>query len=430
MKPAAATFILLLVAAASVSASAEEFTFDESEFEKKIFEFGGYFEAKQEALNLRPDRAAYQLTYPGEASRDWMGRSTATLELTGKMNLETVVTDIRMRGLYAKDAFVQTWDYDRIMEGGVRWSPQQGISVDAGKRIERWGKGYAWNPVGFIERPKDPSDPQASREGYVMAGVDWTKTFDGPISTLSFTPRIVPVKDRINSGFGKGEDVNPAAKLYLLAWDTDIDLMWLGEGSKPQSFGIDFSRNLGTNLEIHGEWAHSLDVPRTYIDASGNTFSRNETVNSFLLGTRYLTESEVTWIVEYYRNGNGYSANQLRDFYRFADRATSSGAPDTLFAKAKNLAKSGYSRSSPGKDYFYVRASASEPFDWLYTTTALTTMINANDGSFQITPEISYTGFPDMEIRARAIFLSNQRHTDFGEKTTSQRFEVYLRYFF
>lgn len=422
--------LITLLLAAALPASAEEFTFDASEFEKKTFESGGYFEAKQEALNLRPDRSAYSLTYPDEGKRDWLGRSTGTLELTGKLNLDQVVADVRMRVLYARDAFTLDREYDKVMEGGLRWSPQQGLSFDAGKRVMRWGKGYAWSPTGFVERAKDPSDPQAAREGYTMASMDWTRSLDGPISTVGLTSLIVPAKDKINSDFGKTDHTNPAAKFYLLAWDTDIDVMWLGKGSKPQSFGVDFSRNLGTNLEIHGEWARMADVTRNYVNASGNVTSRRENINSFLLGLRYLTESEVTWIAEYYRNGNGYSASQLDDYYHFADTAVAAGTLSPLFTKARNLAQSGYARSNPGRDYLYLRASVSEPFDWLYTTTALTTMVNLNDGSFQITPEISYTGFTNMEIRARAILLSKQRHTDFGEKLSGQRFEVYARYFF
>ena len=427
MKPAAA-LILLLVAAAP--ALAEDFTFDASEFEKKTFEFGGYVEAKQEALQLRPDRSAYALTYPGEADRNWMGRSTGTLELNGKLNLDQIVADLRMRAQYAKDPLVLNREYDTVMEGGMRWSPQQGLSFDVGKRVQRWGKGYAWSPVGFVERPKDSSDPQAAREGYVMASMDWTKTWEGPISTLGLTTLVVPAKDKINADYGKTDHINPAAKFYMLAWDTDIDVMWQGKGSKPQSFGMDFSRNLGTNLEIHGEWARSSNVTRNYVTAAGGTFSRKENIQSFLLGTRYLTENEVTWIAEYYHNGSGYSSSQLEDYYRFADSAVAAGTSSLLFSKAKNLAQSGYAKSNPGRDYLYLRASVSEPFNWLYTATALTTMVNMNDGSLQITPEISYTGFTNTEIRARAILLTNRRHTDFGEKLSRQRYEVYARYFF
>jgi hypothetical protein len=41
----------------------------------------------------------------------------------------------------------------------VSWKPSPSFTLDAGKTVVKWGKGYAWNPVGFIERPKDPNDP-------------------------------------------------------------------------------------------------------------------------------------------------------------------------------------------------------------------------------------------------------------------------------
>lgn len=46
----------------------------------------------------------------------------------------------------------------------------------------RWGKGYAWNPVGFVERPKDPNDPELAREGYWMASADYIVNFTGPLT--------------------------------------------------------------------------------------------------------------------------------------------------------------------------------------------------------------------------------------------------------
>jgi hypothetical protein len=32
--------------------------------------------------------------------------------------------------------------------------------LDAGKKVVKWGKGYAWNPVAFVDRPKNPEDPE------------------------------------------------------------------------------------------------------------------------------------------------------------------------------------------------------------------------------------------------------------------------------
>lgn len=49
-------------------------------------------------------------------------------------------------------------------------------------------------------------------------------------------------------------------------------------------------------------------------------------VDSFLLGLRYLTQGEVTWIAEYYRNGAGYGAQELDAYYQFLETALDPGA--------------------------------------------------------------------------------------------------------
>lgn len=409
---------------------AEEFTFDANEFQKKPFEFKGYIEAKQEALNLRSDSAAFRLNYPDNNQRSWLGRSTATLELSAKVNMEKVIADIMIHSFYAKDALNSTTEYAKVMEGGIRFSPNESLTFDVGKRVQRWGKGYAWNPVGFVERPKDLSDLQAAREGFIMAGVDWTKSLSGPISTVGITALLVPRSVDINPDFGKVDSFNPSAKLYLLAWDTDIDIMWSRQDSKTYRFGFDFSRNLGSNLEIHGEWARNVGMTRYYVDPKGKATSSIENTTSYLIGLRYITENEVTWIAEYYHNGNGYNTKQLENYFNFADTLLSDTVTPSQINTIKNVARSGYAQSNSGKDYAYLRASINEPFNWLYTNTAFTTIVNVNDGSYQVMPEISYTGFKNTEIRARAILPSDRKQTDFGEKLSSKRFELYVRHFF
>ncbi|MBS1208181.1 MAG: hypothetical protein H6R19_579 [Proteobacteria bacterium] len=424
-------FVTILLALAAMAANAEEeFKFDASEFDKKPFEFNGYLEQKLETLKLRGDSPAYRLTYPGESAQDWLLRSTSTLELSGKAYYKSLTADVRAQASYQGDDLVNTTNYGQVMEGGLRWSAGTDLSFDIGKRVQRWGKGYAWSPVGFVERPKDPADPTASREGFVMASGEWTRSFSGPLSTLGFTGMVVPTNDNLNTDFGREADLNPAAKLYLLAFDTDFDLMWRGQGAKPEAFGLDFSRNLTPALEVHGEWARTLDAPRNTVSASGLTRSTQVNFNSWLLGLRYLTRSEITWIAEYYRNGAGYSADQLDDYYTFLDRAMAPEASPTLSSKARTVAQSGYGKANPGQDYLYLKASVSEPFDWVYGAASLTTMTNLQDGSWQIQPEVSYTGFANWELRGRVVFFGGQPDAEFTTKASSARLEVYARYFF
>ena len=57
-------------------------------------------------------------------------------------------------------------------------------------------------------------------------------------------------------------------------------------------------------------------------------------------------------------------------------------------------------------------------------------MTNLQDGSYQITPELLYTGIKNIELRARLLLLQGGSGTDFGEKQASSRLEVYARFHF
>lgn len=422
--------LLLGMAATGAGAAEEDYSFDTAEFEKKPYEIGGYLEQKIEALRLDTGSSAYRLSYPGEVPHSWLTRSTTTLELSGRASFGSLSADARGQGYFQGDDLTHAGEFGRLKEGGLRWSASPGFTLDLGKRVQRWGKGYAWNPVGLIERPKDPTDPTASREGFTMLSAEWTQSLEGPVSTLSLTTAVVPTRYGFNADFGQTDALNAATRFYLLAWNTDVDLVWRNKGARAQSYGLDFSRNLTPALEVHGEWARSINARRTAVSADGTTATRQGNADSYLLGMRYLSSAEVTWFAEYYRNGTGYSANQLDDYYAFADRASGQATTSAMFTKAQTLSQSGYAKSNPGRDYAYLKASLNEPFGWLYSAISLTTMNNLNDGSWQVQPEVSYTGLQNIEIRSRAIFFGGARHADFTEKLSSWRFEIYLRKYF
>ena len=54
------------------------------------------------------------------------------------------------------------------------------------------------------------------------------------------------------------------------------------------------------------------------VDSSNRLVTEEEDAVNGLLGLRYLTQSDVTWIIEYYRNGSGYTDTELERFLRLA----------------------------------------------------------------------------------------------------------------
>lgn len=438
MRPARAGRLLALLWLAlsgAVCAADDEFKFDAAEFAKKPFEFGGYVEFKPERSWLNREGAFYKLNFHNRAGQDTLDRNTGTLKLNGKYTQGIASINLRASAEVRKDDLASERT-NRFDEAYASFKPDPGFTLDAGKVALKWGKGYAWNPVGFVERPKDPNDVELAREGFTVLAADFIRNHNGELKTVAFTPLMLPVTSRVNSEFGKPDHVNVAAKLYCLYRDTDIDFTWLGRGSRTPRFGIDFSRNLTSAMEIHGEWARIRDFEQRLVDAAGAVSTRRQDATSYLLGVRYLTERDTTYILEYYRNGTGYSEVQAGDFYRLVDNGVAqfqASGSDVLLRKAiaaSQGAQGGYGRPNAGERYLYLRVSQKEPFDIVYFTSSVTLIANLDDRSWSLTPELLYTAVTNLDLRLRATWLKGGPDTEFGEKQNARRLELMARYYF
>lgn len=415
-----------LIALLPFAACGQEIEFDVSSFEKRPFEWSGYLEVRPEYQRLDVGSSVYKLQFPGYQS-DSLTRTSSAAELSGVYR----VSDFRLAATghasYVDDS--RGWDRSfSLYEGYAAWQPTPRSSMELGKRTLRWGKAYAFSPVAFFERAKDPTDPELSREGFVMATGSWVRSNAGPFTTFSLTPIILPVTGDLNEDYGSADHANAGIKAYGLLHDTDVDLMYAAPGSQGGArWGADFSRNLGTNVEIHGEWAHFSDVPRVSLVSPGAITTTRASYSSYAVGLRYLTGSETTVILEYYRNGGGYDPDEMD---RFWSAARASADSPVLRQVAARAAASGYVSPNPMRRYVYLRASQPEPFDLLYLTVALTAIVNADDGSYTVIPEVTYTRVTNVELRFRLQFNRGDPLTDYGEKAVNSRAELRMRYFF
>jgi hypothetical protein len=412
--------------AGAALAQQQEFKFDVGQFEKKPYEFGGFLQGSAERQWLDPEAALYPLQFPGVTEK-YNDRGGGVAELSGTLRKDSLRAWFLAHGDYLDDVRGSGGEA-KFYEAYLAWQASTSTAFEAGKKTQRWGKGYAWSPVAFLERPKDPEDPELAREGFVAFSGSYVRSKAGPFQNLSFTALAVPTTSDLNADFGAPEHANPAAKLTLLWRDTDIDFLWLGEGARSARFGFDVSRNFGTNLEVHAEWARIREFQQPVLDASGAlALAPPRDATSWLLGLRYLTERDTTWIVEYYRSGTGYSEAQARDFFAAAHAGAALGALTPVLRAA---AQAGYARPNAMQRYLYVRASQKEPFDILYFTPSAFAIVNLDDGSYSLVGELLYTGFGDVEIRLRAAANRGEQLTEFGEKPVDERVELRLRWHF
>ncbi len=428
---AAALLTLLGLLHPAAARSSDEFSFDLAAFEKKPLEWGGFAEIKFEHMDIGQNSALARLNLYDQPRADLERLSTA-LQLDGRYSRDSMTVNWVVTATAQQDqlAWADTAD---IYEAALELKPSPSISITAGKKSYKWGKGYAWNPAGLINRPKDANNPEEALEGYIGAEVDLIRSMDGPLRTMALTGVALPVWQGVNEDFGEENHVNLAAKLYLLYRDTDIDLMLFEGDSRSSRYGIDFSRNLATNFEIHGELAYIPALQQSVLQDNNTLASRERSALSTLLGLRYLNETDLTTIIEYFHNGGGYSEGELAQFLSLIQDGYTeflASGSESLLDQADLVSQRGYGRAQPGRNYFYVKLTQKEPFDLLYVSPGLTAIVNLDDESWSLSPELAYTGWTNWELRLRLSLTQGDALTEFGSKMFHNKGEIRLRYFF
>ena len=413
----------------------EEYKFDISEIEKKPYHVGGYAEFRPVLFVLDRDAALYKLRFFDRDEGKTIDEYNGKLQLEG--SYEKGIARLFVRTNFDLQYSYLGWDHNEtkrmIYEGYLSLKPSDSLGFKFGKQTLLWGKGYAFNPVAFVSRPKDPDDPELALEGVITASADYIKSFSGPLKTFSVTPVIFPVYEHINDDLGEINHLNFAGKIYFLFYDTDIDFLFLTGKSRTNRFGMDFSRNITTNFEVHGEFAFINNQTKRVIDSQGIISVSKFDAKSYLLGIRYLTASDTTFIFEYYRNGTGFTHLEMKDYFSFIDKGYDLflvAGNDSLLKKAAGITEGNYGRPNAMKDYLYLRISQKELLNIFYFPPAITGIMNLNDQSVSISPELLYTGITNLELRLKAIALVGQNGSDYGEKPNDYRIELRVRYYF
>jgi hypothetical protein len=418
----------------SSAALASEYDFAIPEAESTPYELGGKLEMRYSQQHLNPESARYRLNHFRADPGSYTDQLTLQAELKGSYKLGIAQLHLLTHHEYLVSSAEDDW-FNRVYQAYVSLKPSANLTIEAGKKSYLWGKGYAWNPAAFINRSKDPDDPELNLEGYTVLGLDYIKSFtDSPLNNLGVTLLALPVMDDWeNSSLGDDGDVNLAAKLYLLWHDTDLDFIYFGGPNQPDSFGFDFAKNLADNFEVHGEIGLKLDVDRKTLDADGSSSLSTEDQLSYLLGVRYLNSHDTTFVLEYYHNGAGYDGDELDDFFAYQFRAYEQwleSGDNRLMNRADQATRPYYRQRNYGQDYLYLKISQKEPFDILYFNPWVAMILNLEDMSFNLQPGMTYTPVTNLQITFRVAVPIGPPGTEFGEKQASARPELWIRYYF
>lgn len=199
----------------------------------------------------------------------------------------------------------------QISEAFVQFQATERLTIAAGRSIEKWGTGYAWNPSGFISPAKSPTDPNDRRNASVGRDMLKVSLYAGGSDFA------------IHALLG-GETAFRASRLFGA---TDVSIH--AHHDTNLRSGISVSRIFGEALELHVEVA----------------------TRKLLLGGQYTFANQTNVVVEVYHDDDAFSAEEWQNF---RIEATEASGADSLMSLNRR-----YSALQMSRDHLFVRAAKS-----------------------------------------------------------------------
>ncbi|MBI2618665.1 MAG: hypothetical protein HYW57_01120 [Ignavibacteriales bacterium] len=137
------TFLFLI----PVLAIAQE-DFAEPATEKKL-EWNGNLDVKYSLFHMLQSSPIYRLQFYNKDVSSYLSQYRFEPYLNAEYKTSDLGFQLRTHATYYSD---QESSVD-IFEAYASYSPSFTFSAQAGKRVYNWGKGYAFNPVGFVNPP-------------------------------------------------------------------------------------------------------------------------------------------------------------------------------------------------------------------------------------------------------------------------------------
>ncbi len=282
----------------------------------------------------------------------------------------------------------------RVRQAYARVSATSWLDVEAGKRLVRWGTGYAFTPTGLLDPPRTATDPQdrlGLNEGMVLAQAT---AFRGD---TAFT--VAAAAPRTWRDAGTALERLVAAKLRTAIHGFELALVASGAEGRRFSAGANFTHVVGERLEWHGEWlVHDRTSPWV---ARLDPAAAGARTMSALVGLQYTSASGVNVVLEGYRDGNGLDATAWQ---RLVGGAAMAQAPAP--AASANTATDRPSR----RDFVFVRAArAASDGRW---NPELMTILGMDDGSVTIVPASGWTLRAHVDVYVRGVLLAGARRSE------------------
>jgi hypothetical protein len=317
------------------------------------------------------------------------------------------------------------------------------FDVTIGKKILKWGPGYAFNPTGVVEpqrSPSDPSDRLGQNEGRKLVSAT---AFLGK-NSLTFV-YINNIQYRSSAWYWN--DPEFAFRAYTFIDGFDLSLIGhYKEGDRLET-GMNYAKVLGDNLELHGEVLVKQGTSAEYhqvifTDHTEQLFSSypyvapydrsNRIFYKLLLGGQYTFESGINIVLEYYHDAEGLSKIEWKRWMKFVKFQNSiqqgliAAPPGVLEASRYNLLWALQTLSPRGamSDYMFAREYYSTG-GWSFECLQF---LNALDFSLVVIPSVTYTISEHLALTGRWTSFLGDSDSEFGALFNSSLFNVGIRF--
>jgi len=393
-------------------------------------------------LQLQSQGLDYRLSIVDEASLNTINMDTpinyknSILPQPYRGNIGTSNISLAIGGLTTLLNFSTTTDnlhspdYEfSLRECAFDYSLSDAVDITVGKKILKWGTGYAFNPTGVVEpqrSPSDPSDRLGQNEGSKLMSVDF---FAGK-SSLTF----VYVNDgMVESWRWHWGTQEFALRAYTFLSGLDLSLVGHYREGDRLELGTNWSYVIGNDLELHGEFLGKQGSSTLYHQIIGTgddqqIFSSypytamydhsNEIFYKLLLGGQFTFENGINVAIEFYRNTEGLSGAQWKRWMKFVkfqsdiQRGLIPVSPELVDPSRNNLLWALQTLSTRGsmQDYLFGR----EYWGIGQWGIELIQFMNAQDLSAVIVPTVSFKLSDNFSTYGRLSVFTGKSDSEFG----------------
>lgn len=406
--------------------AAQDYTFDIPDLnEPSGLSLSGHLDGRIKGLALKSNSPLKILQMGNGGYSNYQTQWLSELYLDGDYQYDKIAFHF---GTYGRSELPSSCTFS-VFELYNHFSLGQRLSLVFGKMASNWGKGYAFNPAGFINPPKDPENPELAREGKLLLKLDYVRSFSSPaFQTVAVDLVLLPPSVLLNNKYADPAEITIASKFYVLSLDTDLEFYQFSDQSGDHRLGVGISRNIGPSIEIHGEYAHYNDQ----LSNSFNSTSIQQFTNSgseYLFGLRFINTRLTTTILEYFHSDFGYSSSDITRFSDYLEKTILSPNPVDL-KDAASVAQSFFFSKNIGQDYLYIKFSQPEPFEILYLTATVQSIINLSNLSLLLSPIISYKPYTNSEFILWSTVFLGDPDSEYGIKSVAWSSELWLRIYF